>query len=152
MILLDTNVLSALMADVPDQLVIRWLDREPRISIWTTSVNVFEIKFGLNVMPEGKRRRALEVAFQSLTQDLLENRIASFDALAAQHAAKISARQKSLGHNVEIRDTMIAGIASATKARLATRNLRDFQEAGVGLLSPWDTDPKLLPPDPCMSR
>lgn len=143
MILLDTNVLSALIANVPDENVVSWLDSEPRISVWTTSVNVFEIKFGLNTMPEGKRRRALETAFQKLTQDLLENRIASFDVSAAQHAANISARQKSVGHNVEIRDTMIAGIASASRARLATRNLRDFQEAGITLVNPWDISSKL---------
>ena len=56
MIILDTNVLSTLMQKTPDQSVVAWLDQQPRTSIWTTSVTVLEIRFGLQIMPSGKRR------------------------------------------------------------------------------------------------
>ena len=53
MILLDTNVLSALTRQEPDAGVIRWLDRQPRQSVWTTAITVFEIRFGLQIMAAG---------------------------------------------------------------------------------------------------
>ncbi len=63
MIVLDTNVLSALMQSISDLQVIHWRDALPAESIWTTSVSVFEIHFGLEAMPKGQRQRALQVAF-----------------------------------------------------------------------------------------
>ena len=54
MILLDTNVLSALMRQPPDTNVIAWLDRQPRTSVWISSVTVLEIQFGLQILPAGK--------------------------------------------------------------------------------------------------
>jgi toxin FitB len=136
-IILDTNVLSALTLDVPDPTVAKWLDRCPQISIWTTSVCLFEMNFGLNIMPEGKRRRDLGQAIQILIEDILENRIAAFDFTAALHAAEFSRKRRALGRPVEIRDVMIAGIASATGATLATRNIRDFEHSGLELVNPW---------------
>lgn len=58
MILLDTNVLSALMHTSPDPVVLRWLDQQPAESIWTTSVTVFEVRMGLALLPDGRRQRA----------------------------------------------------------------------------------------------
>ena len=54
MIILDSNVISELMRPRPDERVIVWLDRQPRSSIWTTSITLFEISFGLQIMPAGK--------------------------------------------------------------------------------------------------
>ena len=59
MIVLDTNVLSALMRQSADKQVVDWLDKQPRSSIWTTSVTILEIRFGLQILPVGKRRSAL---------------------------------------------------------------------------------------------
>jgi hypothetical protein len=57
MIILDTNVLSALMRTQPDENVVAWLDRQPAESIWMTAINVFEIRYGLNQLTPGKRRK-----------------------------------------------------------------------------------------------
>jgi toxin FitB len=138
MILLDTNVLSTLISETRDVAVVQWLDRRPRVSVWTTSVNVFEVKYGLNIMPDGKRRRVLEEKFQTLVADFLENRIATFDVNAALHAAAFSSNRRSLGRPVEIRDTMIAGLAISLGAELCTRNIRDFEHSGLELVNPWD--------------
>ncbi len=139
MIVLDTNVISALMHAVPDTAVIAWLDQQPRLSIWTTSVTIFEVQYGLSILPSGKRRDGLEIAFKTLVNDLLEARIAVFDVQSATQAAMISSEQKRLGLNVDMRDIMIAGICSANAAKLATRNLRDFENSNVSLINPWQT-------------
>jgi len=137
MILLDTNVLSALMLKEADPRVVAWLDRQAPESIWTTSVTVFEIRFGLETLEQGKRRRRLEDAFSQALEEDLEDRILPFDSRAAQAAATIAAQQRRQGRPVEIRDVQIAGIALARKASLATRNTRHFEALGISLMDPW---------------
>ena len=138
MILLDTNVLSALMRQRPDTEVINWLDRQPRTSVWTTSVTVLEIRFGLQVMTTGKRRSLLIAAFERLLAELIQQRIASFDGEAAQRAADLMATRQKKGRSGELRDSMIAGIALASHATLATRNVKHFDDLSVSVLNPWE--------------
>ena len=69
MIILDTNVLSALMVEPVDARVVAWLDRQPRVSIWTTSISVLEIRFGLATMADGRRRQSRVSAFEHLIDD-----------------------------------------------------------------------------------
>lgn len=138
MILLDTNVLSALMRREPETHIVRWLDHQPRTSVWTTSVTVFEIRFGLQAMAAGKRQRALADAFEILLTDLLENRVAAFDSAAASHAAALMAARQKKGLSGELRDTMIAGIVLATRATLATRNVRHFEDLANSVVNPWE--------------
>ena len=109
MIVLDTNVLSALMRHVPDQRAIAWLDGQPRSSVWTTSITILEIRLGLQLMAAGKRRALLLEAFEALL-DQLGHRIAPFDDEAADQAADLMALRQRKGRTVELRDTMIAGI------------------------------------------
>jgi hypothetical protein len=136
-ILLDTNVLSALMRQEPDDAVVRWLDRQPRQSIWTTSISVFEIRFGLEIMTAGKRQAALMGAFEKLLNEVLERRVAHFDSEAVQHAADLMAVRQKKGRSGELRDTMIAGIVLASHAVLATRNVSHFHDISSSVVNPW---------------
>jgi predicted nucleic acid-binding protein len=137
MIILDTNVLSALMLREADPRVVGWLDGQAPESIWTTSVTVFEIRFGIETLTDGRHRRRLEEAFSKALEEEFEGRVLPFDQNAAQAAASIAAHQRRQGRPVEIRDVQIAGIASARKATLATRNTRHFQALGIPLIDPW---------------
>lgn len=137
MILLDTNVLSALMQREVDPVVIMWLDAQPPESIWTTSITVFEVRFGLELLASGQRRRLLEEAFSKALEEDFEGRVVSFDEAAAQSAARIAAERRLLGRTIEIRDVQIAGIAAARKAAIATRNTRHFEGLGLELIDPW---------------
>lgn len=136
MIILDTNVLSELMLRVPNRRVVAWLDRQPRTSVWTTSVTIFEIRFGLEAMPPGKRRDALIGDFDEFLVRI-EHRIAPFDYEAAQQASTLMALRRLQGRPREMRDTMIAGIVLSRHATLATRNIRDFEDISAPLLDPW---------------
>jgi hypothetical protein len=137
MIILDTNVLSALMREAPDTTVVGWLDRQPRVSIWTTSITILEIRFGLQIIPVGKRRSALLRAFETVLERI-DRRVAPFDTAAAQHAGDLMALRRTTGRPVELRDTMIAGIALAHRAELATGNAAHFADLSVPLINPWD--------------
>lgn len=137
MIILDTNVVSALMRDEPDPSVVAWLDGLPPESIWTTSITVFEVRLGLEILAAGKRRRQLEEAFAKALEEDFEGRVLPFDQSAAQAAGRISAERRRVGRTIEIRDVQIAGIVSVRKATLATRNTRHFQGCGLVLDDPW---------------
>src|SRR5512146_2470672 len=115
MIILDTNVLSALMRQMPDREVVEWLDRQPRTSIWTTSITILEIRFGLEILPGGKRRSFLMQAFDVVLEKIGQ-RVGSFDEEAACQASELMAARHRKGRPGDLRDTMIAGIVLANRA------------------------------------
>lgn len=137
MIILDTNVLSALMRTVPEAPVVAWLDRQPAESVWITSITLFEAYFGLALLPSGRRRQTLEAAFARLLNEDLEKRVLDFDSAAATEAASLAAARQKNGRQVDMRDTQIAGIALARRATLATRNVRHFTDLKILLVDPW---------------
>jgi predicted nucleic acid-binding protein len=138
-IILDTNVLSALMRIAPEAQIVRWLDRQPAESIWITAITLFETRLGLALLPKGRRRQSLELAFDRLLEEDLENRVLDFDSAAATEAAVLAAARQRAGRSVDMRDTQIAGIALARRATLATRNVRHFQDLSVTVIDPWQT-------------
>jgi hypothetical protein len=137
MILLDTNVVSALMRRDPEPAVVAWLDEQPAESIWTTTITVFEVQTGLELIEPGRRRQQLEDAFGQLLADELQGRVQSFDQPAAVAAGAIAAERQRAGRTIEIRDVQIAGITIVRKATLATRNARHFENLGIDLVNPW---------------
>jgi toxin FitB len=140
MIILDTNVLSALMQPQPDPQVVAWLDGQPAESIWLSSVTLFEARYGLDLLPEGQRKARLQAQLDALLQEDLENRVLPFDASAAQQTAALAAERKAKGRPVDMRDTFIAGIALARRATIATRNTRHFDDLSVPVVNPWDAE------------
>ena len=138
MIILDTNVLSALMRTTPEPAVVAWLDRQPAESVWITSITLFEARLGLALLPKGRRRQALENAFDVLLEQDLENRVLDFDRAAAAAAAALAAERLKAGRPVDMRDTQIAGIALARRATIATRNVKHFQNLKAGVVNPWE--------------
>jgi len=138
MIILDTNVVSEIMLPKPDESVTRWLDRQPPTSIWITSVTVFEVRFGLETMAVGKRRTFLMASFERWLGEVVQKRIASYDEAAARRAAELAADRQIRGRPGELRDTMIAGIVLASHAKLATRNVKHFEEIASSVVNPWE--------------
>jgi predicted nucleic acid-binding protein len=139
MIVLDTNVVSALMCRDPDPKVVTWLDDLPAESVWTTAVTIFEIRFGLALLVPSRRRRQLEEAFARSLEEDLEQRILPFDESAATAAGAMAAMRRRAGRSVEIRDALIAGIVSARKATLATGNRKHFEGLDIRIVDPWST-------------
>jgi len=137
MVLLDTNVVSEIMLPAPDARVLRWLDQQPPQSIWITTVTLYEIRYGLQSMPAGKKQTALLAMLERWLAEVVQHRIASFDETAARQAADLAAALKSKGRPRDPRDTMIAGIVLASHATLATRNVKHFQDIAKSVVNPW---------------
>jgi predicted nucleic acid-binding protein len=137
MIILDSNVVSEFMLPRPDSRVTQWLDRQAASSLWTTSVTIFEVRFGIETAPAGRRRAALTAAFENWLNQVVQQRILSYDEQAARATALLAAERKPTGRTGDLRDTMIAGIVLASHAILATRNVRHFDDIAKSVVNPW---------------
>lgn len=141
MILLDTNVLSELMRPEPNQEVVQWLNRRPDYEIWICSVTVAEIRLGISLLPQGKRRREFLIAAEQTFQDDFFERCLPFDCEAAEHYAHIQAMRKQQGLPMSVEDAQIAAVALTANLVLATRNVKDFVGIdGLQIVNPWEHD------------
>jgi len=137
-ILLDTNVLSELMRPMPDPNVVRWLDAWPEWDVWISAVTVAEIRFGILLLPAGKRKELLaDLAEQMFLEDF-SDRCLPFDCEAAVEYALIVTERNRQGRPISIEDAQIAAIAGTAGLTLATRNTKDFSGIkGLKLVDPW---------------
>jgi predicted nucleic acid-binding protein len=136
-IVLDTNVVSELMRPKPEARVAGWLNKLSRQEVWITAISIFELRFGIELHAKGQRRSHLEDSLARILEVGFHDRILNFDEQAANAAALISAKQRITGRSKEVRDTFIAGIVSAHRAGLATRNVRHFQDLDIRVIDPW---------------
>lgn len=138
MIILDTMVVSALMEDPPSPIILQWFDAQRASSLWTTAVTTFEISVGILKLPDGRKKQRLERAFEAVLRTDFGGRVLNLDIKSGEEAARFATRRRQLGHPVGIQDALIAGIAKAAGAAIATRNTKDFDQAGVALINPWN--------------
>ena len=136
MIVLDTNVMSELMRPEPSPAVANWAVRVGLSDLRLTAITRAEILSGIAILPHGRRRQALEIA-ANRTFDLVFNELLPFDAQAADHYAEIVAIRRRSGRATAPIDMMIAAIARAHGAAVATRNIIDFEECGIVLHDLW---------------
>jgi predicted nucleic acid-binding protein len=137
MIILDTNVLSELMRAAPDAAVLRWFDTQPASGLFITAITEAEIRLGLELLPDGKRRTALSAAAGDIFAKDFAGRILPFDSAAAAAYARIVSSCRAAGRPISQFDAQIASIAHTRGASLATRNVSDFENCRVELLNPW---------------
>jgi predicted nucleic acid-binding protein len=137
MIVLDTNVISELMRAAPSAAVLGWVARQPSASLFTTAVAQAEIYCGLALLPDGKRRQALQHAAMAMFEEDFTGRVLPFDSDAAVAFAPIAASRRAGGKPIAQFDAQIAAVVRSRGARLATRNARDFEGCGIEIEDPW---------------
>ena len=137
MIVLDTNVVSELMKISPSVRVMNWCKAHPVADLFITTITQAEIFLGIELLPKGKRRTALEHAVQATFSDDFDAHILPFDTDAARELASIAASRRKLGRAISQTDAQIAAIASSRGTAVATRNTGDFEHCGVTVLNPW---------------
>jgi predicted nucleic acid-binding protein len=137
-ILLDTNVVSAVMARSPDTAVVAWLDRQETLTLFVSAVTVAEIRYGLQILPDGRRRSSLEDRLATFLAEGFSGRVLPFDADAALPYAEIMAARRSAGRPMSVLDGQIAAIARAHRFAVATRNVRDFELCGFEVVNPFE--------------
>ena len=138
MILLDTNVVSAVMSPRPPAAIINWLNSQETACLFLSTITIAEIRYGLWCMPDGKRRRELEARFDGFVTEGFEQRILSFDEAAANLYGGIMGHRRAIGRPISIADGQIASIARAQHLMVGTLNVRDFEECGLELVNPFN--------------
>ena len=137
MILLDTNVVSELMRAHPDAKVLRWIGKQSTDQLYLTSLTVAEIRRGLALLPDGRRKMKLEGAFQHFLNQGFQGRILPFTSATSLVYPPIYRARIQSGLGVGELDLLIAAIAAEYQASLATRNTTDFDACGIKLINPW---------------
>jgi predicted nucleic acid-binding protein len=137
MIVLDTSVLSESLRPQPSSIVLDWLHAQPVVALFTTAITEAEIYLGIALLPQGNRRRSLELAVGRIFTNSFSGRILPFDSAAAREYAVIAVTRRRLGRPISEADARIAAIARSRGAPLATRNTEDFEGCDLEVLNPW---------------
>ena len=138
MTILDTNVISELMAPSPSEIVLQWISSQRLFDdLFITAITVAEILYGVEILPRGRRRDRLQQQAEATFAEDFGGRVLPFDEQSARAYATIAAGRRSQGRRMAEPDGQIAGIARAHNAVLATRNTNDFEGCGVKLVNPW---------------
>lgn len=137
MILLDTNVISELMRPAPEPMVEQWLASLPAASVFISTITEAELRYGVALLPSGKRRATLAAEIEDMLGEEFNGRILPFDGAAAVAFAEIAIERRQAGRPISQADAQIAAIARSRGAALATRNAPDFEGCGVEVINPW---------------
>ena len=135
--ILDTNVVSEPMQPSPSATVSAWWAQQQPGGLFITTVTVAEILYGIELLPQGKRRAALLAGAELMFGKVLVGRILPFDEDAARAFPEIAVRRRAQGRPISDLDAQIAAIAHSRGAILATRNTPDFEGCGLRLVNPW---------------
>ena len=136
MIIVDTNVVSELMKSSPSEPVIEWVRARTGSELFTTSITLAEILYGIARLPDGRRKELLRTTATEVFATF-EDQVLPFDSSAATHYADVVRVRDQIGLPIDGFDAQIASICRAHGAALATRNLKDFRHTDVTLIDPW---------------
>jgi hypothetical protein len=131
--LVDANILSEPTKSVPDPKVVEWLRHNER-DIVVDPIILGEVRFGILLLPRGKRRTKLERWFDAGVQRL---HCLPWEAETGLRWAELLAALRASGRAMPIKDSLIAATALTHGLVIATRNRTDFQEAGVKIVDPF---------------
>jgi predicted nucleic acid-binding protein len=137
MIVLDTNIISAVMTTPTDASVVAWLNAQSAADLWLTTISLAGVHFGLEAMPEGRRRRQLTERFEQFVSTGFAARILPFDEPSARVYGALRAHRRALGRPMSSFDAQIAAIAKTRGAAVATRNTKDFSDCDLALINPY---------------
>lgn len=137
MILVDTNVISETLRQQPDPAVVRWMDAQSIETLYLSAVTVAELRYGIAVLPEGRKRQVLHNGLEQSVLPLFEGRILPFDGATAESYAELMAAARRRGRGVSAADGYIAATAHAAGLMVATRDTSPFEAVGLAVVNPW---------------
>ena len=137
MIILDTNVISEPLRQRPHLRVVEWMDQQNVGTLYLTAITVGELRYGLAVLPDGKRRTVLRERLETEVLGLFKGRILSYDLAASEAYGVLMARAKGRGLSIGTADGHIAAIAKSNVMKVATRDASPFIASDVEVINPW---------------
>ena len=140
MILLDTNVLFEQFRAKPDERVLAWLNEQPLETLYLSAMTVAEIRAGVALMPNGKRKKLLSESIEEKLLPLFAGRVLPFDMSCTRAYADVLATAKKAGSGIAAADAVIAATAHDGGFMIATRDTSPFEAAGLKVINPWSED------------
>jgi toxin FitB len=137
MIILDTNIISELMRNRPEPKVIRWVNEQIDINLYSTAITAAELRAGATVMPSGKNKIRILEQLRLVFEEDFGNRVLAFDDECAKYYASIVSERKLLGKPILQIDAMIASICAKFGAAICTRDVGGFSHCGLRVINPW---------------
>jgi len=137
MIVLDTSVISEWLRPYPSPTVTGWSESMVGQPVHTTAVTVGELRYGVDRLPDGRRKRELAETVDSVLTRIGRDNVVPFDRGAAEMLGVILVTREHMGRPIDLADAQIAAICRSTGATLATRNTADFEGLGLTLINPW---------------
>ncbi len=134
--LLDTNVLSEATKKQPSTAVETWLKAQLAESLFISALTVGEIRCGILVLDSGAKKRKL-LRWLTSVKAVFEDRILPVDTTVIERWAELQASARNAGQRMPLIDSLLAATALSHGLTLVTRNIADFEMAGVELLDPW---------------
>ncbi len=131
--LVDASILSEATKPAPNSKALEWLRHNER-EIAVDPIILGEIRFGIYLLPAGKRRRRLERWFD---EGVVRIVCVSWDAQTGLRWAKLLGELRRSGHSLPIKDSLIAATALVHGFIVVTRNTRDFRKTGVKVFDPF---------------
>lgn len=136
-VVLDTNVISELDGRKYSERLLQWLTAFRSDELFLTTISVAEIRYGLSLLPEGRRRDSITQTYERIEGGFM-GRIMPFSLDAAHLYGRLKAARQKRGHSIETKDAMIAAICLSHGATLATRNTKDFEGLDLKLVNPFE--------------
>ncbi len=138
MIVLDTNMIAELWKASPAAQVLAWMDAQAIETLHLSAITVAELRFGLRVMPDSKRRTIFLERLEHALLPLFAGRIVPFDLDASRAYAELMVRARKAGKTIGLSDGRIAASAMARSLIVATRDVAPFETAGLAVINPWN--------------
>jgi predicted nucleic acid-binding protein len=134
--LLDTNVISESAKPRPDAGVLSWLATVNEDEVFLSVITLAELRHGVERMPVGARRSALDEWVTNALPARFANRLLPIDPATADQWGRTIARGQAAGRPLSAMDAFIAATAERHRLTLVTRNVSDFEVTGIRLLNP----------------
>lgn len=135
--LLDTNVISELVAKQPNRRILDWIDTLDSNHVFLSVITIGELRKGIEKLPPSPRKEAL---FDWLTTDLVlrfSGRILPLDIDVLLTWGQMTGQLEQIGRPLPAIDSLIAALALHHNYTLVTRNEADFKDTGITLINPW---------------
>ena len=135
--LLDTNILCEATKPHPDANAAEWLSAQPSLTLFVSLVSIAEIRKGILLLPEGKKRTKLGIWLESELLPAFASRVIPLREAEMNEWAELQADAEKKGHRLPVVDSLIAATARCHGLTLATRKIQDFLHCGIAIHNPW---------------